>query len=151
MKVGKVILRILLGLVLLLLAGVSVGFCLLYFQTNTTFMDKPGKLNTNIETIEVSYVNWACNCPDFIETKYYKQNLDYDTKEEDCIFIEPAYDSLKVPESFYIEDHFNHVLKLTGNFYAGKGIPESYEKKTDGEKPDRARIFRYYKIEIVEK
>lgn len=31
--------------------------------------DQPTKLSGKYEIIEVSYMNWACDCADFIDTK----------------------------------------------------------------------------------
>lgn len=109
--------------------------------------DRPVKLSDKAETIEVAYINWACDCADFIETKDWKGN---EAREEDCIFIEPANPENKVPESFYSKNHFGKYLRLTGHFYTDKGIPAGYEQKTP-EKPVRAKVFRYDKLEIIDK
>lgn len=111
---------------------------------------RPTKLSDKSEVIEVSYINWACNCADFIETKFYILNPKYEAKSEDCIFIEPADSGLRVSESFYIKDHFDKNLKLTGSFYLEKGVPDSYEQAVPG-RPEKAKVFRYTKIEIIEK
>ena len=112
--------------------------------------DQQKQLSDKSETIEVTYVNWACDCADFIETKFYKENLNYEAKEEDCIFIEPAQLNNKVPDSFFSNNHFEKMLRLTGHFYTDKGVPENYDLKTP-EKPREAKIFRYDRLEIVNK
>ncbi len=112
--------------------------------------DQPTKLSNKPEIIEVSYVNWACNCADFIETTFYKSNPNYEIKEEDCIFIEAADSSIEVPISFYTEGHFEKNLRLTGQFYLDKGVPNTYEFATPGT-ADKARVFHYTKIEIIDK
>jgi len=110
--------------------------------------NQPTNISGKTETIKVSYVNWACDCADFIETKYFKDKPDYETKEEDCIYIEPSNPILKIPEEFYSKGHFENYLKLTGQFYIDKGIPNSYDRKTP-EKPRHARVFRYDNFEII--
>ena len=127
-----------------------IAFIIYYFVTTPTIFDRPSGLTEEIKTIEVSYINWACDCPDFIETKYYKNNFSYKSKEEDCIFIESANPSINVPDNFYSKGHFEKHLRLTGQFYKKIGIPKAYKQKTS-EKPDKANVFRYYKIEIIEK
>lgn len=113
--------------------------------------DQPTKLTEKTVTIEVTYINWACDCADFIEVKYYNDNPDYVAKEEDCIFIEPANNDKKIPEEYYENGHFEYYLRLTGQFYKDKGIPNSYDRKTVGNlgKPKKSRVFRYYNFELV--
>jgi hypothetical protein len=123
----------------------AVIFGIHYCESTVTVFDQPGELSGKTETIEVIYVNWACDCPDFVETKYALGEID----EKDCIFIEPASDSIKVDGHFY-QHSFSRSLKLTGQYYCEKGIPNSYEQKTP-EKPEKAKVFRYTHIEIISK
>jgi hypothetical protein len=118
-----------------------------YFKNMPTFLDKPKHLSKQTEAIEVYYVAWACDCADWIETKFEAADRSYETKEEDCIFIEPTSEEVKIPDSFYF-NHFKKV-RLVGRFYLDKGIPSSYEMKTE-EKPDKAKVFQYDKFEIIE-
>ena len=136
-------------LVALLTLGLTFAiiFIIHYFNSTVTAFNNPRKLTGKTETIEVSYVNWACDCADFIETKYYS-NPNYETREEDCIFIEPSKPELQVPDSFY-NNYFGKIVRLKGQFYTELGIPTNYEKKTDGEKPVKAKVFRYEEIEII--
>jgi len=113
-------------------------------------IDKPGKLSGVTETIEVSYVNWACDCPNFIETKFYKNNSAYETNVEDCIFIESSNERITIPENYFENGHFKYHLKLTGQFYVDKGVPDSYDPKTP-EKPEKAKVFRFDRFELVKK
>jgi len=111
---------------------------------------QPTRLSGKIETIEVAYVNWACDCADYIETKYFSVNPDYEIMEEDCIFIEPSNPDKKIPESYYYDGHSTYYLKLRGQFYLDKGVPDSYERKTP-ETPKQARVFCYDSFQLVEK
>jgi len=119
-----------------------------YFESTPTFLDRPFKLSATTETIELNYVNWACDCANFIETKHAQNDPNYETREEDCIFIEPANAKLKLPERYFEKGHFERKLRLTGQFYLKKGIPRFYEQKTP-EKPVPARVFRYTEFEMV--
>jgi hypothetical protein len=127
-----------------------VAFTVGYFHSTTTILDRPSNLTGKTETIVVYYINWACDCPDFIESGYYDCQPHYEPKEEDCIFIEPSNSDLKVPMSFYEKEYFTKKLRLTGQFYQDKGIPKTYEQKTP-EKPNKAKVFRYDEIEIIDK
>ncbi|NII28751.1 lipoprotein [Pseudoflavitalea sp. X16] len=111
--------------------------------------DQPTKLSGKIETIEVAHINWACDCADFIETKYFRNNPDYETKEEDCIFIEPANPKLKIPEDYYTKGYFDNNLKLTGQFYTDKGISDSYESKVSKSSAKKAKVFRYDSYKLI--
>jgi hypothetical protein len=111
---------------------------------------QPQKLSDKIETIEVGYVNWACDCANFIETRYYKASNNYEVKEEDCIYIEPSDTSIKIPDSYFDKGHFEKHLILTGRFYIDKGVPSTYDNKTP-ETPETAKVFRYTKFEFVKK
>ena len=103
-----------------------------------------------METIEVSYINWACDCADFIDRRYYHDNPEYQAKEEDCIFIEASDIALEIPVDYYDNGHFESYLRLSGQFYEDKGIPDAYVQKTPDE-PRKAKVFRYDSFELVPK
>ena len=126
----------------------AITYSIFYYKSNLFFFDLPKHLSKKAETIEVYYINWACDCPDFIETKYRNENPDYETKAEDCIFIESA-STLSDSEIFEPTKHAFKTLSLTGQFYSDKGISRNYEKKTP-ERPQHARVFQYTKLEVVE-
>ena len=111
-------------------------------------LDRPWLLSDNEETIEVTYVHWACDCADFVETKKFAHNAVTEPDDDDYIFIEPARAEIKLGDDFYSDKRF-YKLRLTGRFYLDKGIPGSYELKTPM-KPDHAKVFRYDKIEYVD-
>ncbi|MEN2402337.1 hypothetical protein GKZ90_0021285 [Flavobacterium sp. MC2016-06] len=126
----------------------SISFLLILLLISCN--DQPTKLSNKQETIEVSYVNWACDCANFIERKYYISNTNYEIKSEDCIFIEPLNNNVKIPDSYYNTMHFEYYLKLCGQFYKDKGVPKSYEQKTDNE-PEKAKVFRYSNFKIIKR
>lgn len=49
-----------------------------YLQSTPTFLDRPTKLSSITETIELNYVNWACDCANFIETKHAQNDPNYE-------------------------------------------------------------------------
>ena len=139
----RILLRILIGVLLTAILLMAVVFTVFYFRSHPCLFDQPRLLSETTETIEVVRVNWACDCADYIELKHRQNDPDYETRGEDCIFIEPASPGLK------LKDSSTAVLKLTGRFYKDRGIPSSYEMKTAGNKPDKAKVFRYDKIEVI--
>ena len=124
----------------------SILFFAVLFQCSCS-SNQPKQLSGKIETLDVMYINWACDCADFIEQGRY---IDNEPNDEDLFFIEPAHDSLKIPDEYFSTGHFDYYLRLSGQFYVDKGIPDSYEQKTP-EKPEKARVFRYDSYELIKK
>lgn len=108
---------------------------------------RPGRLSQTEETIEVSYVNWACDCPDWIETRYVKESGE--VPETRCIYLEPATPEVSIPAEFYHERHLSQTLRLTGRFYRDKGIPAGYDPKTTGD-IQSGKVFRYHAIAFID-
>jgi hypothetical protein len=132
-------------------AGIALlsGFAFFYNMFNIMFYDQAWFLSDKVETIDVIRVNWACDCSDFT----YRRTLPVDIGEipdADFFFIEASDPSLKVHEAFYDSGYFRQYLRLTGRFYTDRGISRTYELKTP-EKPEHAKVFRYDKIEYIDK
>ncbi len=126
----------------------SMLFLFLILLSLASCNPQPTQLSGKNETITVDYIKWACDCPDFVDTKVYDQDPEYEVKEEECFFIEAANKKNQIPEKYYNEDHFQYSLKLTGQFYLDKGVPTSYDRKTP-ERPKKSRVFRYDSFEMV--
>jgi len=117
---------------------------LVFTQCNNSY---PRKLSGVEQTIEVKYINWACDCPDFVEVKFY----DREDMAVYCFYIEAAKFDLKLPDSFYSDNNYlSKRLRLTGQFYLDEGISRTYEWKTSKDKIDKGRVFRYDKIEVID-
>lgn len=118
-----------------------------------TLFDYPNKIETKIDTIEVSYTMWACACPNWIETNYQTQNSYISTNrlEDSCFFIEASKETKKLPEKYHTTylNGKSFSIKLVGSFYKDKGISRDYIKPTS-QKPEHAKVFRYTKFEILE-
>lgn len=112
--------------------------------------DYPRNLSSKIDTIEVIYVAWACDCANWLPVP--RENQNEDVQSEDCIFITPSPDSLDIPQSFWGDefDYSNRKLRLIGSYYNTKGIPKDYDMNTEV-KPDKAKVFRYTKVEVVKR
>ncbi len=110
------------------------------------FWEYPNSLSKKTETIEVSYIRWACACANWVPLP--RENSDAEIKDTDCIFIEPATKDLEVPDSYWQGETSEKKVRLTGRYYKTKGIPRDYSMNTDI-KPDKALVFRYTKIEVL--
>lgn len=118
--------------------------CVLAFASCS--LDKKGGLEEDVQTLKLTYVAWACDCAKWSTAEDLKKfsggTSDYLIGSS--VFIEPANQSLKLPETL---GYNNDVIRFTGQFYHKKGFPEDYESY---ENPQEARVFRYTTYEIVE-
>ncbi len=109
---------------------------------------RTNKLEEKEETIELTYIAWACDCANWapIEElkKYNPDNPDSpDSLAKMSIFIEHADILRALPDTI---GYTGDIIELTGKFYKEKGFPKDYESF---ENPDKAREFRYTSYKIV--
>jgi len=141
-------------LVIALLFIVIIGYFLFinHPEGRITFLDYPVDLSGETDTIEVTYIAWACACPNWIETDFIAQNsyIPENELENKCFFIEANSETLKLPVKYHTNflDGKRFRIKLIGSFYENKGISRDYEKPTS-EKPEHAKVFRYNKFEVL--
>lgn len=124
--------------------GLLIG--ILYYNSTVTFIDRPFFLSDNKETIIATRIDWMCNCANFVDTTKYKSNPVTEPGDNDYFFIESAQQGQD-----WDRDHFikNKYVRLTGQFYLDKGIPEEYELGHLEDKPNHARVFKFDKIEYL--
>lgn len=109
------------------------------------FCDKNG-LNENVETLELIYIAWACDCARWGIMKNggsADKEKDEDSLFHACIFIEPAKPSLKLPDTI---GYNSDIVRFTGQFYNKRGFPKGF---LSFENPDAARVFRYKDYEVI--
>jgi hypothetical protein len=113
----------------------------------TIISDVTNTLENKVQDMELEFIIWDCSCANWIKTgdraKYYtKEKL-----QTHCMYIEPADATLKLPDSAFQFDRNN--IKVTGRFY----VKEDYPQGTVAiEEPQvKAKVFRYTKIEIINK
>ena len=112
---------------------------------NTPIFSGKNSLNEKVETIELTYIAWACDCANWAtqeDLKKYADNIG-DNLARRSIFIEPADQSLELPDTLGSN---NDIIRFTGQFYNDKGFPKGYRSF---ENPERARVFRYTEYEVV--
>lgn len=110
---------------------------------------QPGKLEEKVQTIDLSYMNWACDCD--CECANWATQDDIkkfgdstDTLIKLSVFVISADSTQKLPDSL---GHDGDVLRFTGRFDAEPGLPANIDY---GDlPPEKARIFRYTKYQIV--
>ncbi|MES2645640.1 MAG: hypothetical protein V4717_02105 [Bacteroidota bacterium] len=67
--------------------------------------------------------------------------------EEDYLYLTPATGSVDFPADYSNKKDSGYVLKVSGKFFKGKGIPEEYLYTSP--KPERLRVFQFTKAELV--
>ncbi len=113
-----------------------------------TFLDYPYRLNNKVDTIEVTYVAWACACANWLPTNFL-ENPGFDTTDnaKNCIFLEADRSELIIPDEYRVGGN-NNRIRLIGSFYTDEGISRDYNKPTS-QKPEKAKVFRYTYAELI--
>ena len=101
-----------------------------------------GGLESEIQTLKLTHITWACDCANWATTEDLA-NLSENALAEKSIFIEPAYDDLKLPDSL---GNNGDVIKFVGQFYKKAGFPKGYHSFQD---PEKSRVFRYTAFEVM--
>ena len=105
--------------------------------------DPTNTLSGKTQTLNLEYIVWGCACANWITISDRKK---YGASSKHCIFIERANPELKLPLYF---DPSRHFITITGQFYTKtdypKGTPEMEEHL------DKAKVFRYTRIEVHKK
>lgn len=107
--------------------------------------DYSHSLSTQEEIIEVSLIQWACDCA---EWKVLGEDIPVDSLEHYSIFIESAHAGKRIELAELDNNCWPVKLKLTGRFFLDNGISRDYEVMF--EKPRKARVFQYQSFEIIE-
>ncbi len=120
----------------LIILTIAIGSC----TTN-----KKDELAQKVQTLELTYIAWACDCANWAtqeDLKKYSDNIG-DSLADQSIFVEPDNPSLALPDTLGFS---NDVIRFTGQFYKNKGFPQGYQSSQD---PEKASVFRYTKYEVL--
>lgn len=120
--------------------------CDLSNEKDASTVDSPKELHAQVDTINVTYISWACACANWLPTTYLEDpNYNVTDNAADCIYIEARKEHLKVPEDLKTN---NMTIQLVGSFYKEPGVSKDYVQQTS-EKPEEASVFRYTDVGIV--
>ncbi len=103
------------------------------------------KLEEKEQTIDLSYIAWACDCANWAtqeDIRKYHDNLG-DTLADLSIYVVPINDSLTLPDTL---GYSGDIIKFTGHFYKEEGFPKGYNSFED---PEKARVFRYRAFQVI--
>ena len=106
-------------------------------------LDKKGGLEEKVKTLELTYIAWACDCAKWATKEDLKKYSTGDALADQSIFVEPANQSLELPDTL---GYSNDIIIFSGQFYNEKGFPRGYQSF---EEPEKARVFRYTEYEVV--
>lgn len=126
------------------LIGITPCILAIPFFEAPIFKEK-NQLNEKTETIELTYIAWACDCANWAtkdDLYKYSENIG-DSLAYQSIFIEPINQSIELPDTL---GYSNDIIKFTGQFYKKRGFPKGYQSF---ENPEKARVFRYTDYEVV--
>lgn len=115
-------------------------------------------LNDKIDTIELMYVSYACDCPNWVNPVEYQKAEDLKDRsdlqsdsallvfnqKEFAYYIEPADEDLKINRK---ATYNRNIVRFTGRSYKEPGYPDKVEF-TDPN-PPKGKVFRYYSFEIL--
>jgi hypothetical protein len=100
-------------------------------------------LESKIQTLELDYAVFSCGCANWIKKEDLKKSR---INMDRHIFIEAENSKLQLPKNF---DLVKNRIKITGRFYKNKDYPKGM---IQGEEYlERAKVFRYNKIELTTK
>lgn len=105
--------------------------------------DSTNPLSEKTEQLTLHYTVWGCACPEWSTVSDFKKYQDSGLLGH-SLYLEPAADSLAIPEWF---DPFRHLVQVSGQFYVRNGYPKG--TVSSEESPPAAKVFRYSKISII--
>jgi hypothetical protein len=119
------------------------------------YSDTSEGLNPSIDTIELTDMRFACDCPSWFDSiSYFAKFLDKSTIDEldinsssfkdNCYYIEPAEEKLNFASLSFL--HGTRV-KLFGRKYKLKKLPTN--NLLQDPNPSIGNVFRYYGFEII--
>jgi hypothetical protein len=115
-------------------------------KSSKDISDSTNVLSSKVEILDVEFTSWGCACPNWIQSKDNQRNDTTKNYIRLHFYIEPAKKSLELPNRYNPSEQ---NLRLTGQFYAREDYPKG---TVQSEEPmSKAKVFRYTKLEIVEK
>jgi hypothetical protein len=107
-------------------------------------------LKNELDTLDLIYMQYACDCPDWVIIDKYKE-FEANKKSElwdlnkFSFYIEPAVDQVAVPDEFFLS---HNTIRLIGKEYDRLGYPKNPNFMDPN--PPKGRVFRYYSYEVLE-
>jgi hypothetical protein len=104
-----------------------------------------GNESNPLDTMVLSFLNFACDCPDWNDTMHpYRYEESMTAADTNCYYIEPAANELELPWRICVA---GTKIKFIGRVYTDLGYPAN--AKFIDPNPPKGRVFRYYSYEVV--
>lgn len=103
-------------------------------------------LNFRVDTLELMYAAFACDCQQWVDPIAY-QSADSNTtfdQQKYSWYIEAAHPELALDWHVFVS---GNIIRFIGKQYVDIGYPERFEFIDPN--PPKGKVFRYYKYEIV--
>lgn len=128
------------------------------FMSGLLETDSKSGLQSRIDTIELMYIPFACDCPHWVVAAEYnrvdrhnsvKKNNQSDNfvefnNAEYSYYIEPACKELKLPDYVCVN---RNIIRFTGRSYNQTRYPADADFMDPN--PPKAKVLRYYGYEIL--
>lgn len=115
-------------------------------------------LNNKIDTLELMYVSYACDCPNWVDPVEYEKaealrgrsKIESDSdmlmfiQKNYAYYIEPADEDLKIN---WKATYNRNMVRFIGRSYNESGYPDKAEFIDPN--PPKGKVFRYYSFEIL--
>jgi len=108
--------------------------------------DHKDALSAELDTMELTYMAYACDCPSWVQLNEHDQNTGLKTglAADSSYYIEPADTSLLIDDRLRIA---GNTIRFIGRKYMNMRIPDNAEF-TDPE-PPAGIVLRYYSYQVL--
>ncbi len=126
------------------------------YRSDLVANEKRADLNEDTDTLELTYIAYACDCQHWVDSREYKRVSEHNRnckssreyKEVNLdthgYYLEPADSSLEIKWNAVVN---NNRYRFIGRLHKQKGLPEG-ETFQDPD-PPKGKVFRYYGFEIL--
>ena len=104
--------------------------------------EKDSELNSELDTIELSYHNFACDCPRWYDEVLAPKEPTSEMSPSYAYYLEPASGELELTDLIR-----QCTVRLIGRHYKAKGFPKNVEFMDPN--PPAGNVFRYYSYEML--
>lgn len=110
---------------------------------DSSFVPKHKEL---IDTLEVIYMQYACDCPQWLEDSVYRRYYEQRKYELPAVgyYLEPSSSKYAIEPDLQIASNKFRVIGYQRSSY---GLPNTGEFMTDN--PPKGRVFVYFQWEII--
>lgn len=110
---------------------------------NSTFRNNRSDLKMKTDTIDLIFMAYACDCPDWLNFNDYKKN-NYSNTNLHGYYIEAADKKLIIDERLFVS---GNIVRFIGREYKELCYPDNANFIDPN--PPKGRVFRYYSFKFL--